>query len=116
MNLQYIFGSKAGLKKMFVCRHPTLGLFGRNFLFFTEGLSRSQGIITFRYKFGREKKPFSATVALKDRDKWTRWYYLTREPQKLEALKNAFIVTFRCKFYSNYVYIFFNSKKRKKSL
>ena len=62
------------LKKLFVSRHPTLGLqvgsVGRDFFYFGEGKSRSQDLTTFSYKLGwEEKEPLSATIVIIDRDK-----------------------------------------------
>ena len=45
------FFCKAGLRKLFVCRHPTLdlreGSVGLDFFYFGEGQSRSRGFNTF---------------------------------------------------------------------
>ena len=43
--------NKAGLKKLFVCRHPPVGLqvgsVGRDFFYISESQSRSQGFAAF---------------------------------------------------------------------
>ena len=59
--------SKAGLKKLFVCRHPTLGLR----VYFGEGQSRSQGLTAFwlSKKNDWEKERLPATVVIIDSDK-----------------------------------------------
>ena len=67
------FLNYTGLKKLFVCRHPTMGLrvesVGRDFFYFGEGQSRSKD--AFRYKLGRGKKEsLSGTIVIMGSDKF----------------------------------------------
>ena len=49
--ITHLKSDKAGLKKLFACRHPTLGLrvwsVGRSFFYIGEGHSRCQGLTAF---------------------------------------------------------------------